>query len=280
VPASEAFAKRVVFDVSAEDVELTAQLIAQNAGLGTFHDVPTSLDASSVAAYRRAGLGDFADQPWIRDAYRRLDIEDFAAFRTVEPGGKGVAFVAGQRKARAYDRQTTQRWARVAAHVAAGRRLREAGTGIDAVLTTTGRIDHAEGEATSRGAREALRDAVIRQEHARSPDGRRDVEAATDWTALVSGRWSLVDQFERSGLRYIVARQNEHGLPAPPLLASRERTIAHLAALGKSTALIAYELGIADSTVATHLAGIMKKLRATSRIELIRRLIELSAPSA
>jgi DNA-binding NarL/FixJ family response regulator len=61
-------------------------------------------------------------------------------------------------------------------------------------------------------------------------------------------------------------------LPDPRALTDRERTVAHLAALGKSNKLIAYELGLGESTVATHLSTAIRKLGATSRIDLVRLL--------
>ncbi len=272
---AEQFARRVVFDVSTEDVELAEQLLARNTRMtAAFHDVPRSLIASAVASYRAVGRGQVDDR--ILDAYGRLGVADFAAFRTVEPGTQSVAFVAGQRIERFFDPDTILLWAKVAAHIAAGRRLRVAGgTDFEAVVTTAGRIEHAVGEAASRAGREALREAVERQEHARSPAGRTDDRAIDAWTPLVGGRWSLVDQFERTGRRYLVARPNEHALLEPRTLTPRERTLAHLTALGKSNLLIAYELGIAETTVSTHLASVMKKLGALSRIELLRRLLEL-----
>ncbi len=273
---AEQFARRIVFDVSTEDVEFAEQLMATNTRMAaTFHGVPASLDASAVASYRAVGRGQVDDR--ILDAYGRLGVADFAAFRTVEPGTQSVVFVAGQRIERSFDPEIIALWAKVAAHIAAGRRLRTAGgTDFEAVVSTAGRIEHAVGEAASRAGRDALREAVERQEHARSRSGRTDdARAIAAWTPLVGGRWSLVDQFERTGRRYLVARPNEHRLVEPQTLAPRERTLAQLSALGKSNQLIAYELGIGESTVSTHLVGVMRKLGATSRIELLRRLLEL-----
>lgn len=120
---------------------------------------------------------------------------------------------------------------------------------------------------------EALRAAVIRQDRAREPERRRDPDAASDaWTALVSGRWSLVDHFESGGRRFIVARRNPLGVSDPRALTERERAVAHLAALGKSNKLIAYELGLSTATVSTHLAAVIRKLRVSSRIDLVRLL--------
>ncbi len=70
----------------------------------------------------------------------------------------------------------------------------------EAVLTPSGKLDAAEADAKDRSAREALHDAVLRQDTARDRLRREDPERATEvWTALVAGRWSLVDRFERGG---------------------------------------------------------------------------------
>lgn len=73
-----------------------------------------------------------------------------------------------------------------------------------------------------------------------------------------------------------MARRNEHELPDPRALTARERAVVHLAVLGKSNKLIAYELGLSTSTVATYLSWAMRKLRVTSRVELIRLARQLA----
>ena len=128
---------------------------------------------------------------------------------------------------------------------------------------------------------DALREAVLRMEKARGRAGRQDPERATEaWTALVGGRWSLVDRFERGGRRFLVARPNLHQLRDPRALSPRERAVAHLAALGKSNKLIAYELGLAGSTIATHLSAALRKLGATSRVDLVRLIAQLGDEDA
>ncbi|MGE5182301.1 MAG: helix-turn-helix transcriptional regulator [Acidobacteriota bacterium] len=211
----------------------------------------------------------------------RLRIRDVIALRTVEPGGKGIVIAGPSAEDLHVDRRAKRLWSRVAAHLAAGRRLRAAMSedGIEAILTPSGKLDDARGDAASRSARAALRDAVARIEGARGRARRTEPERATEaWTALVAGRWSLVDRFERGGRRFVVARKNPHGLADPRGLGERERAIAHLAALGKSNKLIAYELGLAESTIATHLASAMRKLRARSRVDLVRLLAALGRP--
>lgn len=95
------------------------------------------------------------------------------------------------------------------------------------------------------------------------------------WSALVSGRWSLIEHFESDGRRYLLARPNEICVVDPRALTERERTVAELASLGKSNELISYELGIASSTVANHLAAAARKLGVGSRTELVSLLAAL-----
>jgi len=97
-------------------------------------------------------------------------------------------------------------------------------------------------------------------------------ETVAVWRALVAGRWTLVDHFDADGRRYLVARRSE---PEPAVtglarLTRREREIVAFAALGHTNKLIAYELGLAPTTVATHLASAAAKLGAATRIDLVR----------
>jgi DNA-binding NarL/FixJ family response regulator len=250
--------------------------------------VPRSLQAAG-ASFREWGL----PQPEpIVELRRRWGVDDYLALCTIEPGGHGVAIVGPQRHPRRFTRRTCHLWARVAAHVAAGRRLRaaldaageaaDAASGAEAILTSSGRVEHAEGAAKATNARLVLQRAVLAQERARTRSGRQDPEASTRaWTALVSGRWSLVDHFESGGRRYLVARPNPLPVPDPRALTERERAVAHLAVLGKSNKLIAYELGIHASTVANHLAAAMRKLGIASRTELVTLMMSgLGPPSS
>ncbi len=230
---------------------------------------------SLLEASRAAGLGDVRTHEHYGKFLKEIGACDYLAFRTVEPGGKGIAVAAAQRTSWLPDRKTRRLWARVAAHVAAARRLRAAlaatpDRGVDAVLTPDGRLEHAESRDAI-NAREALRAAVLDQERARSSLRRRDPETATEgWQTLVNGAWSLVDRFERGGRRYLVAHRNPPELADLRALTPRECAVVNLAALGKSNKLIAYELGLSESGVSSHLHAAMRKLGITSRSDLIR----------
>ena len=57
--------------------------------------------------------------------------------------------------------------------------------------------------------------------------------------------------------------------PASSKLSKRERQVAAFAARGHSNKLIAYDLGIAEGTVAAHLASVMRKLGLSTRAALV-----------
>jgi DNA-binding CsgD family transcriptional regulator len=268
--------------VTASDIQCMRELMRSfmgNSMIGDAHVIPQPLERISDAC-KVVGIPDLRQDPLYRSFLDRLRARDMISLRTIEPGGQGVAFCAPQPADRLLDRRTKTLWARVAAHLASARRLRTQLTTnptFEAVLTPNGKVEHAEGDSAHPTVRDRLRDAVQRQERARGRTRREDPEAATTmWTALVDGRWSLVDHFERGGRRYIVARRNEHGGPDPRALSLRERDVAQLAALGKSNKLIAYELGVSESTVATHLSTAMRKLRVKTRVELLRMLMQLA----
>jgi DNA-binding NarL/FixJ family response regulator len=82
----------------------------------------------------------------------------------------------------------------------------------------------------------------------------------------------LVDHFERSGRRVVLARENAPMCRAPAALSMRERQVASLAALGRSNKLIAYELVLAHSTIRVLVARACAKLGVPSRHALVARL--------
>jgi DNA-binding CsgD family transcriptional regulator len=248
------------------------------------HSFPVPLDYA-VRTLGHAG-GDPSCLPSAWKAYTdSTGIADHFALRTIEPGGRGIAFAAPHAQVRPVESRTRRLWAKVSTHLAAARRLRaalaesaESAAPEEAVLTPSGRLEHAEGDAKAHACRQALQSAVLLQEKARGRQRRDDPHAATEaWRALVTGRWSLVDRFDRDGRRYLVARPNELHVPDPRALTSRERAVAQLAALGKPNKLIGYELGIAPSTVANHLAAAARKLGARSRSELVTLVARMPA---
>jgi len=112
---------------------------------------------------------------------------------------------------------------------------------------------------------------VLALEQSRGTLRDTDPDASLDARkALVSARWSLLDRVELDGRRYIVARENPPGAPGPEALTPREREVVAYAKLGHHNKLIAYDLGIADSTVRVLLSRAMAKLGVQSRRDLLR----------
>jgi len=92
------------------------------------------------------------------------------------------------------------------------------------------------------------------------------------WQGLLSGRWTLIDHFDAGGRRFVIARGTPASAARRPVgrLTDRERDACARAAAGCANKVIAAELGVAVSTVGMLLLRATRKLRCTSREELIR----------
>jgi len=197
-----------------------------------------------------------------------------------EPAGYGCLVGAPLGEVSSVRRGEAVAWSRVAAHMSAGMRLRRgrrttSPDDADAVMTPGGRFEHVDESQNvgpdARASLDALQHAARAMTKARGNARRADPPGAVEaWKALVSGRWTLLDHFDHDGKRYIVAVRNEPQVPAAADLSPREAQVVAYAAQGHSNKLIAYELGIAPSTVAMHLSTAAAKLGARSRVELIR----------
>jgi DNA-binding CsgD family transcriptional regulator len=172
-------------------------------------------------------------------------------------------------------------WTRVAVHVTTALRLRREAPPAEAILEAGGRVVHAEGAAIAAQGDLARRARSI--DRARGRLRREDPDAAlAAWTALHEGRWALVDSFDHDGRRYVLARPIASAAPRSlAVLSDGEREVAVRVARGHADKLVAYELGLAPSTVATRLTSACKKLRVRSRAELVRavRRAREGAPS-
>lgn len=219
------------------------------------------------------------NNPIARAVKETFGVGDAIGINAMDPTLRGCMLSVSLPEARRTSSSFKARWQRIAAHVAAGHRLRrqlEAAAqtvlaGAEAVLDPDGKVQHADGDAKDAGAREALRGAAVAIDRLRTRAARTgDADGAIQgWKGLVSGRWSLVDHFERDGRRFFVARRNDPRIE-PGALTLRELQVAGFAALGHSNKLIGYEMGLSESTVATHLMRAAKKLGVRSRAGLIR----------
>jgi DNA-binding CsgD family transcriptional regulator len=173
-------------------------------------------------------------------------------------------------------------WEQICVHVTAAHRLRRAlatGTpsgpdGGEALIEAgTSKLAHATGEARDPTARECLRAAAISIDRARGELREEDPGAALAvWKGLVDGRWSLVDWFDSDGRRYMVARRNAPSVRDPRGLTPRERQVVAHTVLGESNKLIAYRLGLSQSTISATLNDALRKLGLSSRTQLVQML--------
>jgi DNA-binding CsgD family transcriptional regulator len=209
---------------------------------------------------------------------------DLFVVNGIDPTGLGVYLGAYLPRSRPIAPRTSVMWSRVAAHLAAAHRLRRklpAGGGerdAEAILSPDGKTAHAVGDARAEEARRALAQAVRAVDRARSRLRRDDDRAVASRKGLVAARWSLVDHFESDGKRYLLAHANESAVSGFAALTAREKQALGFAALGHSNKLIAYELGIAASTVAVLLHRAARKLGSAGRRDLIARYLAGMCP--
>jgi DNA-binding NarL/FixJ family response regulator len=228
--------------------------------------------------------------PGMREGMGALGIQDFLRLVAEDPSGFGCVInapLATRGSKTSYDVPQLER---VLAHVAGGFRFRRRIERPDAppanleelaeaVMDPDGHTLHASGPAQTSSAREVLRENVRAMERARGRLRREDPAAALAlWRGLVQGRWSLIEEVDADGKRFILAQPNEAQGPASAQLTPREHQVVSYAALGHSNKLIAYELGLAESTVAMRISRAAKKLGVRSRVDLIRTLWAAQAP--
>lgn len=176
-------------------------------------------------------------------------------------------------------------WTRYAAHLGAALRMRRlkaapSPDSAQAVLTPTGRLEHAGEEAIA--ARAPLGSAAKAIDRARGKLRRLEPEAAAAlWRTMVKGEWSLVDWYDHDGKRFILAHENRipsRRAKAPKTaLTAREEQVVACAAMGHSNKLIAYDLGLSVGSVSVLLGRAARKLGVTGRVALVRAYREQSS---
>lgn len=192
--------------------------------------------------------------------------------------GKGCAFYVFSRGSVAISDGQRDLFSRLATHISTAYRLQRQLTsegartfkGVEAVLTPAGQLEHAEASVKSPAGCRDLKLAVRQRERARDGTNHDAERVVKSLKGLVSARWTLVDHYE-SGKRHVLARENAPKPLCPPHLSPREQQVVALATLGRSNKLIAYELGLAYSTVRVLMARACLKIGVKTRTELITR---------
>jgi DNA-binding CsgD family transcriptional regulator len=216
-----------------------------------------------------------------------VGVRDFVGMLSLDPSGHAIWLGAPTADTRRPDRRESTSWSRIAVHISAGARLRRTGArlrgsdiaaGSDAVLSTSGAVQHAEPIAKSRSAQDALRRAVRAIDRARSKVRANDDEALDLWKGLVAGHWSLVERFDHDGRRFLVAHKNEPNVSDPRALSPRERQVLAYIAAGASLKLTAYTLGLSITSVYRHRQGAMRKLGLRSLADVMRLFAKTRSP--
>lgn len=228
---------------------------------------------------------DFRDDPIFRSVGHPHGLYDFQGTQIVDPDGKLLILGAPLERVQTSTEPTKRRWERLSAHIAAAYRLRRTdpladvdADDVDAVLNPDGTLAEARHDKIKNSAfRQALEEQTRHIERARGGVRNNHPDDAIDlWKALVRGEYSLIEKVDTDGRRFFLARRNAPVVKQPTALSTRESQVVHLVALGHSNQLIAYELGLAESTIATLLSRARRKLNVDSRTDLIELVAALS----
>lgn len=200
---------------------------------------------------------------------------DTVAINARDTDGRGLWLGAPMRSTKRVDEGYLELYSRLSAHLTSAVRLRKQKRRTpDAILSPDGGLVHATGDLVVEH-RDDLRSAVRAFDKARTKEARRDVELATRrWKPLVTAQWSLLDEFESDGKRFVVAIDNR-----PPRrgaqgdLSEREHQVLLQAELGHTNKEIAYELGLSAATVRVLMHRAAKKLGASSRADAIAKFL-------
>lgn len=236
-----------------------------------------SVGQASAIPKMRPFLPLFAHIGGARDAF---------AMNALDASGRGLWLGAALRSTAKVPAERVELFARLAAHLTSAVRLRRnLGSSKPrpaAVLSPNGALLHAEESEGVVDARDDLRRAALAFDEARTKKMRSNVELATRrWRPLVASRWSLLDDFDTDGRRFVVAVENQPPTRPPRKdLSEREHQVITQAHMGHTDKVIAYELGLSVSTVRVLLHRASRKLGATTRREALARFDALTKERA
>lgn len=221
-----------------------------------------------------------SDHPIIKKFLASTGISDGAVVFALD--ARGVGPVLSTQSTSTYRVNAKEQYAykRLASHISAASRLRDlfgaapTTDQADAILSPDGaRVLHAANDAREADSRSLLHAFARRVDRARGSARRRDPMGALEaWTALLDGRWSMIDHFDSDGRRYCMFLRNDPRLERIQPLTSQQRQVMGLAALGVPNKLIAYEVGISEAGVSQALRAGMRRLGIRRRTDLVRVL--------
>jgi len=139
---------------------------------------------------------------------------------------------------------------------------------------------HAQADEGLIDPRDDLRRALLAFDQAGTNKNRGVSVPIRRWQPLAGSSWSMLDEFEANGRRFVVAIES-----APPTrprrrdLSAREYQVLTQAHLGHSDKVIAHTLRLSHSTVRVLLHRAAKKLNASTRREALARFASLPKAS-
>lgn len=251
-------------------------------------NMPQTWVSTHLEKVRSAGYCTLTSEadPQAKLSYRRdlahTGVHDGINMSCMDLDGEGILLSIGVPSPAGFTQEIRHGLTKVATHILAGMRLRKrfAGGGlpvpgaesrpasVGAILSPDGAILDAQGEAKLATARRALRTAVLDVERARTSLRQQPGRALALWKGLVSARWTLVEEFDSHGSRYVVARENAPEPKRVTFLTLTENSVVSYASRGFSTKEIAYTLGISATTVRVLLMRAARRCGVRSREEL------------
>jgi len=281
------------------------QVLAQTGNFAErVKDLQSQIDLEILWPLSRPGIPktlsevtDKHDPDAFRLIMRHFDFaKDGLGIPAFDPDGHGIYLLVPLPKLTSLSTRERDGWHMLAAHFAAGYRLRRALEEIDPgpaprtelpfgaeilIDPFDFRVAEATGAARSRPALASLREAAEQVDRARGKMREDDPEKALElWRALVRGRWSTVDWFDRDGRRYVLGIPNAPDVIDPRGLTERETQVVSYANAGLTNKMIGYNLGISKGRVSTLLASAMRKLGVNTRAQLIKKLKDFGAIGA
>ncbi len=241
--------------------------------------LPASKLATLLAAVRRPGIHSAADivgdTPFLPQQSGGPKPQDSIALSLHTQAGPPALFAVLLRERSRLSDAERRFWRKLCVHLSAACRLSGRGAGpesadVECVLDPDGRVLHATADCQPAATLEALKNAVVRMDRARTRSGRANPESALElWQGLLAGRWSLVEHFESDGRRFILARENTPGVRDFSALPLRQRQVLFYVAAGWANKEVGYALGLSEQTVAVHLRRGLDRLGVRSRAEWI-----------
>ncbi|TXC67881.1 hypothetical protein FRC91_19570 [Bradymonadales bacterium TMQ1] len=240
------------------------------------YEKPYCYRSLSEIAQEHPALDDLRDDSDMQQLAHERDVIDFEMLRVDESRCRGWMFSVMRDEVAGVEPARRALWEHVAAHIAAGARLRRRLDRADlesaAVVydPRADRLDVRDNALKPSARRETIRAMIAARRHADTLAEHRPMDAMKLWQGLVAGRWSLLDMVDSDGRTYTVLRENAVDVRSTVRLSERERQVAYLVGRGHHTKLVAYELGLSPSTVRSQLRSAMLKLNVEGRAGLIR----------